>query len=73
MLYYVKMRQLWRYEVMISVALAIIENENQRNELAAFYEKNKSRFYAIAFGHLHKKEESEDAVQEAFSEIADKS
>lgn len=40
---------------MISEVLAVLETEEQRNELAAFYEKNKSRFYAIAFGHLHKK------------------
>ena len=57
---------------MISSALAVLESEEQRNELAEFYEKNKSRLYAIAFGYLHKKEEAEDAVQEAFSAIADK-
>ena len=57
---------------MISEALAVLETEEQRNELAEFYEKNKSRFYTIAFGHLHKQEEAEDAVQEAFLEIANK-
>ena len=57
---------------MISAALAIIENEEQRNELAVFYEKQKNRFLNIALKILHNKEESEDAVQEAFSEIADK-
>lgn len=57
---------------MISESLAILETEEQRNELAEFYEKYKSRFYAIAFEHLHKREEAEDAVQDAFSSIADK-
>ncbi len=57
---------------MISAALAVLENEEQRNELAEFYEKNKNRFYAIAYKYLHNKEEAEDAVQEAFLRIANK-
>lgn len=57
---------------MISSALAVIENECRRNELAEFYEKNKNRFYAIAFDRLHNQEAAEDAVQEAFLEIANK-
>lgn len=55
---------------MISAALAVLESEEQRNELAIFYEQNKNRFYAIAFEHLHNNEEAEDAVQEAFFHIA---
>lgn len=66
------MRQLWRYEVMISAALAVIENEQQRNELSALYEKNKDRFLNIVLDLLHNKEEAEDAVQETFLRIADK-
>lgn len=57
---------------MISAALAVLETDEQRNELSLFYEKNKSRFYAIALGYLHKQEEAEDAVQEAFLKIANK-
>lgn len=57
---------------MISAFLAVIENESQRNELAVFYEANKSKLYKIAFQHLHNREESEEVVQEAFSDIADK-
>ena len=57
---------------MIAAALTVLENEEQRNELAKFYEENKARLYAIAYKHLHNKEEAEDAVQEVFSEIADK-
>ncbi len=57
---------------MISSALAVMENEEQRNELAEFYEKNKTRFFAVAYGHLHNNEDAEDVIQEAFLRIADK-
>ena len=57
---------------MISETLAVLETEEQRNELADFYEKNKSKFYTIAFDHLHNQEVAEDAVQETFLRIADK-
>lgn len=57
---------------MIDNILSTIENEEQRNELEEFYSKHKSRLYYIAFSKLHNKEEAEDAVQEVFSEIADK-
>lgn len=57
---------------MISAALAVLEDEGQREKLSEFYEKYKSRFYAIAFEHVHNQEEAEDAVQDAFSAIADK-
>ena len=60
------------YIIMISAALAVLEDEGQREELSEFYEKFKSRFYAIAFEHLHNREEAEDAVQDAFSAITDK-
>ncbi len=57
---------------MFADTLAVIEDEKQRNELSEFYEKNKNLFYAIAFEYLHNREESEDAIQEAFLRIADK-
>jgi len=57
---------------MISSALAVMENEEQRNELANFYEKNKTRFFAIAYGHLHNKSDAEDVIQETFLRIANK-
>lgn len=57
---------------MFADALAIIEDESQRNELSEFYEENKSRFYAIAFSKLHNKTDAEDAVQEAFLRIVKK-
>ncbi len=54
---------------MISAALAILESEEQRNELSEFYEENKNRFFLIAFSKLHNREEAEDAIQEAFLRI----
>ncbi len=57
---------------MFDAAFAVIEDEAQRNELAEFYAKYKDRFYSIAYSKLHNREYAEDAVQETFSEIADK-
>ena len=57
---------------MISAALAILDTDEQRNELSEFYEEDKKRFYAIAFSKLHNREAAEDAVQEAFLRFADK-
>lgn len=55
---------------MISAALAILETDEQRNELSEIYEASKNRFYAIAFEHLHNKDDAEDAIQESFLRIA---
>ena len=55
---------------MISAALAIIENESQRNELSEIYEHNIKKFYSIAFSKLHNKQDAEDAIQESFLAIA---
>ena len=57
---------------MISVALAILESEEQRNELSEFYEENKRRLYSIAFERLHNRQDAEDAIQETFLGIASK-
>lgn len=57
---------------MIDAVLAVIENEEQRNELAVFYSRYKNRLYSIAFSKLHNKTDAEDAVQEAFSRMANK-
>ena len=56
---------------MISAALAILETDEQRHELAEFYKHNKRRLYSIAFSKLHNKESAEDAVQETFLRLAD--
>ena len=55
---------------MISAAFAILQTEEERNELSEFYKENKGRFFAIALSKLHKKEAAEDALQEAFLNIA---
>lgn len=55
---------------MIQAALTVLENDRQRNELAAFYEQYKNRFFSIAYSKLHNSEEAEDAVQEAFIRVA---
>ena len=57
---------------MFDTTFAVIEDEAQRNELAELYAEYKDRFYMIAFSKLHNAEYAEDAVQEAFSAIADK-
>jgi len=55
---------------MISAALAVLETEEQRNELSDVYQQNESRFFSIAFSKLHNKQDAEEAIQEAFLSIA---
>ncbi len=57
---------------MIDAVLAVIENEEQRNELAVFYSCYRNRLFFIALSKLHNETEAEDAVQEVFSRIANK-
>lgn len=57
---------------MISASLAILETDEQRNELADFYNKSRKRLYNIAYSKLHDSAAAEDAVQETFLRIADK-
>ena len=57
---------------MVDTTIYVIENEEQRNELKEFYLKHKNRLYSFAFSKLHNKEDAEDAVQEVFSDIAEK-
>lgn len=57
---------------MISAALAILETDEQRNELSEIYERNVKTFYSIAFSKLHNKQDAEDAIQEAFLVVARK-
>ena len=49
---------------------SVIEDNDQRNELEEFYEENKNCFLNIAYLKLHDKNDAEEAVQEAFCEIA---
>lgn len=55
---------------MISAALAVLETEEQRNELSEMYEKYSGCFYSIAMSKLHDKQDAEEAIQEAFLSIA---
>ncbi len=57
---------------MLAVSFSMIKDDAQRNELAEFYSKYKERFCNIAYSKLGNHNEAEDAVQEVFSEIADK-
>ena len=50
---------------MISAALAILETQEQRNELSEIYEHHKKTFYAIAYSKLQNRPDAEDAIQEA--------
>lgn len=68
---YTERKNEWGFE-MISVALAVLETEEQRNLLAEFYEQNKNRLYLIAFSKLHNSQSAEDAVVETLLRIADK-
>lgn len=58
--------------MMIDAILSTIENEEQRSEISEFYKKYNKRLYAIALSKLHNEIDAEDAVQEVFSQIADK-
>ncbi len=49
-----------------------MNDEGQRSELASLYTKYKNRLFAVARSNLHNDIDAEDAVQEVFSEIADK-
>lgn len=55
---------------MITAALAILKTDEQRTIISDFYQKNKNRFYAIAYEHLHDPQDSEEAIQETFLRIA---
>lgn len=56
---------------MISEALSVLENEKQRNELAEIYNNSIKIFYSIALKLLNRKQDAEDAIQEAFMHIAE--
>lgn len=54
---------------MISIALSMLDTEEQRDILSDFYEENKNKFYGIAYSMLHNRHLAEDAVQEAFVRV----
>ena len=54
---------------MISAALAVLETDEQRNELNEFYKENLGKLYSIAISKLRNQQSAEDAIQEAFLRI----
>lgn len=57
---------------MIYAALAVLETNAQRNEVAEFYKKNRQQLYKIAYSKLKNIHDAEDAVMDAILRIADK-
>lgn len=57
---------------MISAALSILETQEERDYLSDFYKEYKDRLYNIAFSKLNDRLSAEDALMEAFLQIADK-
>lgn len=51
---------------------SVINDDTRRNKLEIFYKENRQLFYYLAYSKLHNVEEAEDAVQDAFAEIAKK-
>lgn len=47
-----------------------INDDKQRNELEAFYKENFNCLLNAAFSNLHNKDDAEDAVQDAFRDMA---
>lgn len=54
---------------MIEAALALLEGSEKKNELSEIYERNKDRFFGIAYSYLNDLQEAEDVVQEAFLRV----
>lgn len=55
---------------MISSALAVLEKEEERNELSDIYQNNIKIFYKTAYSKLHNRHDAQDAIQEAFLSAA---
>ncbi len=53
-------------------AFFTIDNDKQRNELEMIYKKSAGKLYRMAMTLLNNREDAEDAVQNAFLDIADR-
>ena len=51
--------------------LAVINDDDDKNYFEQLYLKYRQDMYRTAYGILHNKEDSEDAVHQAFLQIAD--
>lgn len=57
---------------MINIYLSALDTDEDKAEFEDLYIKYKQRMYAVAYSILHNVEDSEDAVHNAFLNIADK-
>ncbi len=55
---------------MISFYLSILDNDEDKKQFETLYIKYRQEMYAIAYSIIHNKEDSEDAVHQAFIKIA---
>lgn len=51
--------------------LSLLETEEQKDRFVEIYDRNRDRMYHIAFRFLGQKEETENAVHDAFMKLAD--
>ena len=57
---------------MIPVFFAVLETESERTLFEQWYIRYRQTMYAVAYGVLHNKEDAEDAVHQAFVNLAEK-
>lgn len=55
---------------MISFYLSILDNDEDKKQFETLYIQYRQEMYAIAYSIIHNKEDSEDAVHQAFIKIA---
>ncbi len=55
---------------MLSICLAVLDAEDDKDLFRRLYEKYRQEMYAAAYGILHNKQDAEDAVHCAFERIA---
>lgn len=56
---------------MIDIFLSLLETEEERSRFLSLYDNHKDRMYRVAMRYLHNSSDAEDAVHEAFLQIAD--
>lgn len=70
MCYTVNIAKLWS-DFMLSLYLAMFDNEESKSEFEQLYTKYAQDMYAIAYSILKNKEDAEDAVHQSFVKIAE--
>lgn len=58
---------------MFSMAVAMLDTDEERSIFEQLYNTHSQRLYRIAFGRLHNPQDAEDAVSECFLRILNKS